>query len=227
MKGWFLELFLQRVPLNKSPFILGRNKSADLTLATGGVSREHAEFLWDEKRECWVLKDLHSTNGTFVNSERLQEFCFLKHADMIYFGNVEVRLCHDSEAVEQNIVDRESLATETINIQPHKNHSIKDKIERAFIHNFQKGLMTTQDLADTLAIDRSTLFRHIKQEYEQSPSDLLRDKRLDYAAQQLLENKSISDAAYSAGFESLSHFSRKFKERFTVSPTDYIKQHKS
>lgn len=223
MKGWFLELFLQRIPIAKSPFIVGRTKSAHLTLSTGGVSREHAEFLWDSVRDCWILKDLRSTNGTFVNGERLQDFCFLKPSDTIYFGNVEVRVVYDPLA-QEGTVNRENLATENINIQLQQNNSIKAKIERGIMQNIQKSLMSIQDLADTLAIDRSTLFRHIKQEFNQSPSDLLREKRLEYAKEYLKKSNNISQAAYSSGFESLAHFSRCFKKQFGQSPSDYLKE---
>jgi len=216
-------MFLERVAIDSSPFTVGRNQTSHLGLATGGVSREHAEFLWDDNRQCWILKDLHSTNGTFVNSERVKDFCFLKHGDVIYFGNVEIRLVYDPLSQGQK-PNRENLATESINIQLQKGNSIKEKIERGIMHNIQQGLMSTQDLADTLTIDRSTLFRQIKQEFEQSPSDLLREKRLDYAREILKKSDNVSQVAFSTGFESLAHFSRSFKKQFGQSPTDYLKE---
>jgi AraC-like DNA-binding protein len=101
--------------------------------------------------------------------------------------------------------------------------SIKSKIERGILQNLQKGLLTTQDLADTLAVERSTLFRHIKQEFNLSPSALLKQKRLEYAAQILKQGRgTISEVAFDSGFESLSHFTRSFKAHYGVTPSEYL-----
>lgn len=224
MKGWFLELLLQRLPIQVSPFTVGRTKESDLTLSTGGVSRQHAEFLWDEGRKTWLLKDLGSTNGTFVNSKRLQKKPQpLKHNDTLYFGNVEVQLAYDplSQGLQK---PRDTLATENIQIKLHADQSTKSKIEQGIAHNIQQGLMSTQSLADTLNIDRSTLFRQIKQAFEQPPSDLIREKRLDYAKDMMKNSDNISQVAYSTGFESLAHFSRSFKKQFGQPPTDFLKE---
>jgi diguanylate cyclase (GGDEF)-like protein len=49
---------------------IGRSPSADLTILDEGTSREHVEILLEGERV--VVRDLHSTNGTFVNSERIE-----------------------------------------------------------------------------------------------------------------------------------------------------------
>jgi len=57
------------LPLNRSPFKIGRNPDNTLPLPNSMVSREHAEL----KREGqgWTLTDLQSANGTFVDGEKL------------------------------------------------------------------------------------------------------------------------------------------------------------
>lgn len=35
------------------------------------ISREHAEINYDHQRQCWTIKDMGSSNGTFVNGQRL------------------------------------------------------------------------------------------------------------------------------------------------------------
>jgi len=51
------------------------------------------------------------------------------------------------------------------------------------------------------------------------------NKRLEYSAVLLRNNHlNISQVVFECGFEDLSHFSRAFKSRFGVSPTQFRQQ---
>jgi pSer/pThr/pTyr-binding forkhead associated (FHA) protein len=63
--------------------VLGRDDAAAVSIPLDGVSREHARIQWDGRG--WWLEDLKSTNGTFVNGEKvLREK--LQHLDVISLG---------------------------------------------------------------------------------------------------------------------------------------------
>lgn len=66
-----LEVSTAGVPAEAQSRILtiGRLPECDLHIPSPLVSREHARMLWEAGH--WVLEDLGSTNGTFVNGERL------------------------------------------------------------------------------------------------------------------------------------------------------------
>jgi pSer/pThr/pTyr-binding forkhead associated (FHA) protein len=66
--------------------IIGRNPDCDLVLQSGTVSGKHARL--SLKDSVALLEDLGSTNGTFVNDQRIQR-AELKNGDRVRFDVVE------------------------------------------------------------------------------------------------------------------------------------------
>lgn len=64
-------------------YSIGRASKNDIILPVGQVSREHARIEW--RGDAFVLVDLNSHNGTFVNGKRLKEHD-LTHGDQIKVG---------------------------------------------------------------------------------------------------------------------------------------------
>ena len=61
--------------------------------------------------------------------------------------------------------------------------------------------------------------------YKTSPGKWLLARRLEYGMHLLrTQGKSVSDSAFESGFESPSHFSRSFRERFGISPAGVRQQ---
>lgn len=65
--------------------IVGRTPEAGLRLPVGTVSRRHAELT--PTADGWLVRDLHSENGTWVNGERVWER-LLADGDRVQFGSV-------------------------------------------------------------------------------------------------------------------------------------------
>lgn len=78
-----------------SRLVVGRDKKADLTLADELVSREHAQML--PAGDYVILQDLRSTNGTFVNGERITK-SLLRPADQVLIGTSIMKLLKADEA---------------------------------------------------------------------------------------------------------------------------------
>lgn len=94
---WYLEGFearsqrLVRAPINSLPFSVGRRSSCDLPLNSKMVSQRHAEIV--ERNGVMWLRDLGSTNGTFVNGRRLSgEDHSVSDGDILHFADLEYRL---------------------------------------------------------------------------------------------------------------------------------------
>lgn len=49
--------------------VVGRSTEADFRLPSSCISRKHCKLTW--KSEGWVLEDLESENGTWVNGEKI------------------------------------------------------------------------------------------------------------------------------------------------------------
>jgi len=62
----------------------------DIALLHETVSGRHAIIYQEAISEDWILKDLESTNGTYVDGQRQQEIT-LHHGMVIWLGDVEVR----------------------------------------------------------------------------------------------------------------------------------------
>jgi len=67
---------------------IGRGETAEVRIPVGSVSRFHATI---QRRHdgSFVLKDLESSNGTFVNGERIREVC-LSDGDEVRLGEVSL-----------------------------------------------------------------------------------------------------------------------------------------
>ena len=65
---------------------LGRSRSADFTLVTAMLSRVHCRFRATE--DGLEVEDLDSTNGTWVNGERVTS-AVLKEGDHVRAGDAE------------------------------------------------------------------------------------------------------------------------------------------
>ncbi len=75
-------------------YVIGR-EGADIELEDEKVSRRHAEICVYGPEGCAVLRDLASTNRTYVNGRRVLEKTDLKHNDLIRMGDMLLRFVDD------------------------------------------------------------------------------------------------------------------------------------
>lgn len=73
------------------PFRIGRGQENDLIIATLGLSRSHAMLTRDISGRI-RLTDLNSTNGTFVNRQRVEGSILLNENDIVHFANAEYKM---------------------------------------------------------------------------------------------------------------------------------------
>lgn len=83
------------------------------------------------------------------------------------------------------------------------------------------SINTAQQITDMINVSRSTLCRLFKTHMRTSPKIYLETKKLAYARRLLKEGKSVTDAAFEAGFNEYSNFIRTFKKQFGITPFKY------
>ena len=81
----------RRFSLTSYPCVIGRQPDCSVRVNTARISRHHAQIERDGSGRLRV-RDLGSTNGTFVNGKRILEPTALMHGDVIHVGDREFRL---------------------------------------------------------------------------------------------------------------------------------------
>ena len=76
--------------LSGDSITLGRAPVNDIVLESSGVSRRHARISWTGS--AFILEDLGSSNGTWVNGQRISEPTQLADGDSIDFGEARLTL---------------------------------------------------------------------------------------------------------------------------------------
>jgi pSer/pThr/pTyr-binding forkhead associated (FHA) protein len=87
--------------------LIGRSSEAQLRVNDADTSRRHAEIVCRGGR--FLLRDLTSTNGTFVNDRRIEEY-ELQPGDRIEIGENHITFCH----VEADLDDRANDSASTV-----------------------------------------------------------------------------------------------------------------
>lgn len=105
MHGCYLEGYwvdgetVYRIPISAFPALVGREPGLAVCLSSTNVSRQHAEILHQDGQ--LLIRDLGSTNGTFLNHEPVSECRPLSPGDVIRFADIEFRLRQDNGETHQ------------------------------------------------------------------------------------------------------------------------------
>jgi diguanylate cyclase (GGDEF)-like protein len=76
--------------LNNTQIKIGRDSKCEIICNDASISRLHAEIIDDQEKKTTQIKDLESSNGTFVNDNKIvhDQHTTLKDQDMIRVGSI-------------------------------------------------------------------------------------------------------------------------------------------
>ena len=126
----------ETVPIDSTPFVIGRSREANLTVYSQKVSKEHAVIMVGE---CGVLvRDLGSTNGTFVNGRRVDE-APLRDGDILHLAHWEFCFCTES--------DRRVSSHDSALRTKGTTRIVEDRVSMIHSHRFLQQLVLDRSVA--------------------------------------------------------------------------------
>jgi len=82
--------------------------------------------------------------------------------------------------------------------------------------------LTTNELAEIANLSLSSFKREFRKNYNDTPANYIRNKKLEKAAELLLISKErITDIAFDCGFNDLANFSTLFHDKFHFTPSSF------
>ncbi|MCJ7623463.1 MAG: FHA domain-containing protein [Anaerolineaceae bacterium] len=69
---------------------IGRESSCDFTIPNDVVSSHHARLRFSQKQ--WWIEDLQSTNGTFLNNERIYTPTVIMSGEELMLGKIKIQI---------------------------------------------------------------------------------------------------------------------------------------
>lgn len=117
--------------------LVGRHQDANIVLQSAEISRRHAAFLL--KEQGLFLQDLNSSNGTFVNGERIAAETRLQSGDVLAFASLEFAVADEATDVAeaQPVQEPQAVGQPSEAVAPSAAHEAKNVQKTAVIDDVQ------------------------------------------------------------------------------------------
>ncbi|HEX8154184.1 MAG TPA: SpoIIE family protein phosphatase, partial [Thermoanaerobaculia bacterium] len=131
---------------------IGRASDCAIPIKDRYLSRRHAEIIAGENS--WILKDLGSANGTYLNGTRVERELPLKTGDRIRLGDTEIVFETNEAQTDRQLAVSNQHISATIAIPIHEIDRDHVRTERAETGDVVARLQTLNLLARELIEDR-------------------------------------------------------------------------
>lgn len=135
--------------------------------------------------------------------------------------------CNEATSADKETSKDEANSPAEPTESPEERHLMIEKLKNIIAENIVNPDLSSNYLSKALNISRTKLYRDLGEGIDgQSLSDYVRNYRLDKAAHLLLTtNMNIQEVMDEVGFINSSHFSKIFKLRFNMLPTEYKRKY--
>lgn len=144
-----------------------------------------------------------------------------KHSRRLIVRNIELLLDYCMRFYERQFITRATA-----------NKDVLTRFEEGLDEYFQSGLPQEQGLptvkyfADRACLSPNYFGDLVKKETGRTAQEYIQDKLIHTAKEEILSaTRSVSEIAYSLGFQYPQHFTRIFKKRVGCTPGEYRNQH--
>jgi len=122
------------------------------------------------------------------------------------------------DKIQTGFVDNSEINT-IVSIDDLFRHKLLELIEASY----ENSEYSIEELSEHIGLSRVHLYRKIKTLFGVSPTDFLRNYRLNKALMLLKQQQyTISEVAYMTGFTSPAYFTKCFKVLYSLTPKEYI-----
>ena len=144
------------------------------------------------------------------------------------FGSVESLMSTVNEALSAQKMPEEKAAL----IEPKINEMHIVSLDQRLVdaatayveENLSNSDITVETMSEALNMSRVHLYKRLTAITGMAPSEFIRDLRLQHAEQLILKSQlSVSEISYKVGFNNPRYFSKYFKEKYGVIPSQYKK----
>jgi AraC-like DNA-binding protein len=150
---------------------------------------------------------------------RLREMFSLNHFEQLW-ALMEI-FQHLAESNEVEVLNDENISFKFF---------LNDKVRMGTVYQYIdvhfNEKPNVNEIAEQVHLTTAAFCRYFKKQTKMTFTDFVNQYRINHAKNYLLQDKSISEACYAVGFESLSYFNKLFRKVTGENPTDFKKRYK-
>src|SRR5262245_2478133 len=161
---------VRRILLSALPFRIGRAMTSQFVISSYEVSKEHAEIF--QSADQFRIRDLGSTNGTFINGYRITE-APLADDDIFHVAHEEFRFIaatHSQETDETETNNTEPVKAKTPLSVARSTEHLEELVRKQWVRILFQPII---DLETAKPLGYEALARGMHSDLSASPSDLL------------------------------------------------------